>query len=65
MDRVVIGSIWFFPMYVAMNRRPDNGAEIQNSACGQSRIMMQLRIVKSTMNEAEQEDDEDNLPYGT
>ena len=65
MDRVVIGSIWFFPMCVAMDRNPDNGEEIQNAACGQSGIMMQLRIVKSVMNEADQEDDEYNLPQGT
>ena len=32
MDRVVIGSIWFFPMYVAIKRNPDNGEEIQNAA---------------------------------
>ena len=23
-----------FPMYVVMHKKPDNGAEIQNSACG-------------------------------
>jgi hypothetical protein len=22
------------PMYVAMNRKPENGCEIQNAACG-------------------------------
>ena len=65
MDRVVIGYIWFFPMYVAIKRNPDNGEEIQNAACGQSGIIMQLRIVKSVMNEAYQEDDEYNLPQGT
>ena len=52
-------------MYVAMDRNPDNGLEIQNSACGWSGIMMRLRIVKSVKNEEEQQDDRDNLPHGT
>ena len=65
MDRVVIGSIWVFSMYVAMKRNPDNGEDIQNAECGQSGIIMQLRIVNSVMNEADQEDDEYNLPQGT
>ena len=38
------------PMYVEIDRKPENGAEIQNSACGQSGIMMRLRIVKSAKN---------------
>ena len=54
-----------FPMYVAMNRKPYNGLENQNSACGRLGIMMRLRIVKSERNEAEQEDDEENLPNFT
>ena len=52
-------------MYMEIYRKPDNGAEIQNSACGRSDIMMQLRIVKSENNEEEQQDDRDNLPHGT
>ena len=35
------------PMYVAMERKPDNGCEIQNSACGKSGIMMRLKLVKT------------------
>jgi hypothetical protein len=35
------------PMYVAMKRKPDNGCEIQNSACGKSGIMMRLKLVKT------------------
>ena len=48
-----------------MNRNPENEAEIQNAAFGQSRIMMRIRIVKSARNEEEQEDDEKNLSHGT
>ena len=42
-DRVVIGSIWVFRMYVAMYRNPDNGTEIQNYACRRSGIMTQAQ----------------------
>ena len=51
-------------MYVAMDRNPENGAEIQNTACGRSGIMIRLRIVKSASNEEDQEDNEDNIPHG-
>ena len=52
-------------MYMAMYRKPDNGAESHNTAYGQSGITMRLRIVKSTRNKGEQEDYEENLPHGT
>ena len=48
-----------------MERKTDNGADIHNDACGQSGIMMRIRIIKSARHETEQEDDEDNLPHGT
>ena len=54
-----------FLIYVAMDMKLEKGAEIHNSACGRSGIMMRLRIFKSSRNEAEQEDYEDNLPHGT
>ena len=52
-------------MFVVMDRKPENGTEIQNAASGQYRIMMRLRNVKSARNEADQEYDEDNTPRGT
>ena len=52
-------------MYVAIDRKMDNGVEIHNSACGRSGIMIRLGIVKSARHESEQEDDEYNLPHGT
>ena len=64
-DRVVIGSIFFFPMYVTMDRKPENGVEIHNSACGRSGIMIRISIFKSANNEEEQKYDRDNLPHGT
>ena len=35
------------PMYIAMERKPDNGCEIQNSACDMSGIMLRLKLVKT------------------
>eukprot|EP00984_Skeletonema_dohrnii_P004183 scaffold1462_cov164-Skeletonema_dohrnii-CCMP3373.AAC.1 len=42
------------PHYVAMERKPENGCEIQNAACVDSSIMIQLKIVKG-------KEDEDRL----
>jgi hypothetical protein len=39
-------------MYVAIDRKPESGCEIQNSACGRSMIMMRLKIVKTAEEEA-------------
>ena len=52
-------------MYVVMERNPENGVEINNAVCKRLGIMMWIRIVKSTRNEADQEDDEYNIPHGT
>ena len=52
-------------MYVSMDRKPENRAEIQNSACRRSGNMMRLREINSAKNEEYQKDDEDNLPHGT
>ena len=35
------------PMYVAIDRKPENGCEIQSSCCATSGIMLRLRLVKS------------------
>ena len=35
------------PMYIAIDRKPENGCEIQDACCGRSGIMMQLKSVKS------------------
>jgi hypothetical protein len=35
-----------------MDRKPEDGAEIQNSADGYSGIMMRLKLVKSACHEA-------------
>jgi len=35
------------PMYISIDRKPENGCEIQDVACGESGIMMRLRLVKT------------------
>jgi hypothetical protein len=32
-------------MYIAIDRKPENGCEIQNSACGDSGVMLRLKLV--------------------
>ena len=34
------------PQYVAIDRKPENGCEIQNAACGMSGVMLRLKLVK-------------------
>ena len=49
-----LGGSWInkgLPMYVAMDRKPEDGAEIQDSCCGKSNVMMRLKIVKSSTEE--------------
>ena len=47
-----------------MDRKTENGAEIQNYACGRLGIMIRIRIVKSAKNDEDQQDDKDNLHHG-
>ena len=39
-------------MYVAIDRKPDNGCEIQDAYCGRSKIMITLKLVKTVTEEA-------------
>ena len=39
------------PMYLALERKPDNGGEIQNLADVASGIMLHLKVVKSANEE--------------
>ena len=52
------------PCYVAIDRKPENGCEIQNIADGRSGIMMQLKLVKGKDLEGE-EDNTGNINHGT
>jgi hypothetical protein len=55
------------PMYITIDRKPENGCKIQNSACGWSTIMMRLKLVKTAKEEATHMvvDEEDRLLHGT
>ena len=51
-----LGGHWInmgLPMYVAMDRKPEDGLEIQNSCCAISGIMCQLKLVKTAAANAE------------
>jgi len=54
------------PMYVAIDRKNENGCEIQNAACGRNGIMLNLSVVTTAEHRqgtADREDDD--LPHGT
>lgn len=53
-------------MYVAIDRKPENGCEIQNACCGRSTVMLRLKIVKTAEEEATHlEEDQVGLLHGT
>ena len=55
------------PQYISIDRKPENGCEIQNAACGRSGVMMQLRLVKSQVHEENNAAgvvDDVGLPHG-
>ena len=35
------------PTYIVIYKNPENGCEIQKSACGRSGVMLRLRLVKT------------------
>lgn len=39
-------------MYIAVNRIPNNGCRIQDAACGRSKIVIRLKLVKTSTEEA-------------
>jgi hypothetical protein len=63
------GGFWInvgLPMYMAIDRKPENGCEIQNSACGTSGVMLRLKLVKTAEEEgANAVEDDDGLLHGT
>ena len=64
-----LGGNWInkgLPQYAAINRKPENGCEIQNICCACSCIMMQLKIVETTKEEnANAREGDDGLLHGT
>ena len=51
-------------MYVAIDRKPENGCEIQNSACGVSGVMLCLKLVKTKALEIEECEDREDREEG-
>ena len=61
------GGDWIYyglPRYVAIDRKPENCCEIQNSCCGVSGIMTRLKDVKQEEDYSDTESDEDSLTLG-
>ena len=53
-------------MYVVIDRKPENGCEIQNAACGHSGVMIQFKVVKIAEEEnASAVTDDDGNNHGT
>ena len=51
-----LGGHWInmgLPMYVSIDRKPEDGLEIQNACCARSGIMYQLKLVKTVEANAE------------
>jgi hypothetical protein len=49
-----MGGHWInegLPCYMAIDRKPENGCEIQNACCGVSGVMIQLKLVKNVQEE--------------
>ena len=50
-----LGGHWIdigLPHYVAIDRKPENGCEIQNAACGRSGIMLRVELVSTAEEES-------------
>ena len=44
-----LGGFWInigLPQYIAIDRKPENGCQIQNSVCDRSGVMLKLKLVK-------------------
>lgn len=54
------------PMYVAIDRKPENGCELQTAACGRSGLLLQIHVrTTSDHHRATMQDDERGLLHGT
>ena len=38
-------------MYIAIDRKPENGCEIQDACCGKSQVMISIKIVTTAEEE--------------
>jgi Transposase IS4 len=51
-------------MYIAMDRKPEDGCELQTASCGRTGVMLQLKVVKTMQEEAELQEEEGNNNNG-
>jgi len=52
-------------MYVAIDRKPEDGCEIQDAACGRSGIMLNLSVMTTAVHRQDiATGHEDDLPHG-
>ena len=63
-----LGGFWInigLPQFVAMDRKPVDGCEIQNICCARSRVMLRLKLVEAAEEEdAHTQDDDEGFPHG-
>jgi hypothetical protein len=52
------------PQYIAIDRKPENGGEIQDASCGKSGIILQLKVVSGAAVDCENHDSEKEPLHG-
>ena len=63
-----LGGHWIncgLPNYVATDRKPENGCEIQDACDGRSKVMIQLKLVKGAADNAQLESEDPSGLHGT
>jgi hypothetical protein len=63
-----LGGSWIdvgLPHYVAIDRKPENGCELQNSACGQSGVTLRLKLVVAAEDDAAAITEDADMLHGT
>jgi hypothetical protein len=50
-------------MYVAIDRKPENGCEIQDACCVTSGIMIRLKVVKTKAENKDQQQQQGNKDH--
>ena len=63
------GGAWInmgLPCFIAFDRKPDDGCEIWSCCCGQTGVMVQLKLVKTqTQQQEDKETEDDGTNHGT
>jgi hypothetical protein len=62
------GSTWInhsLPMFVVMDRKPEDGFKIHKAACGITGVMIQLKLIKTARKQQAEEEDDSTIINGT